>query len=101
MLSIVMLMFAQEIGPPGDEPERPRAALARQRDCVRRDNEIVVCGNAESQRLLYLPEPGTQPVFGPATVRISPNASMTARTESSGNAQLPAPRMMIDFKLDF
>lgn len=98
---LLMAMLAQDIvGPPGDEPA-PRATLTRRRDCVRRDDEIVVCGTGESQRLLSLPEPGTKPVFGPATVRLSPNKSMTARTESSGNAHLPAPRLMLDFKLDF
>lgn len=102
MLTIAMLMLAQQIGPPGDEPPPPRTAVTHRRWCDRRDDAIVVCGGGQdSQRLLELPVPGTQPVFGPAATRVAPNKTLSASAGASGNAQLPAPRAMINFKLDF
>jgi hypothetical protein len=102
MLPIVLLMLAQEIGPPGDEPEPPRTTLTRPRHCSRRSDEIVVCGGGqESQRILDLPEPGTRPFFRPATAQVSRNKRVTARAESGPIATAPAPRAMIDFTLSF
>jgi len=103
MLSIVMLMLAQEVtGPPGDEPVRvaiPRLTAPPARDCRgASEDEIVVCGQQEDFRVRPLADP-RQP--RDASVGISPNKSAGVRLESSGNPFLPAPRIMVDFKILF
>lgn len=101
MLLLMALLAQDLVGPPGDEPMAPRVNLTRRRDCAPGRDEIVVCGTAPSPRLVPLPKPEPQRVFGPARIQLSPNKSMTARAEESGNPFLPTPRLMIDFKIDF
>ena len=100
---IVMLMLAQDIGPPGDEPVAPRTQHTRQRQCQPgADGDIVVCGGGlESQRVERLPEWPSAPVFKPAGARLSPNKTVTAHAEESQNPFSSSPRAMISFKLDF
>ncbi|NML07594.1 hypothetical protein [Sphingomonas sp. G-3-2-10] len=101
MLAMLLLIAVQDVpGPPADDAVAVEAPLTRQR-CSRNADEIVVCGTAESPRLQALPEPETQRVFGPARVQLSPNKRAGLRAENSGNPTLSAPRMMLDFTIDF
>jgi hypothetical protein len=102
MLSIVLLMLAQDLGPPGDEPAPARTRLTPQRQCRGTGNDIVVCGSgAESRRAGRLPEWPSEPVFRPATRRLSPNKTVGVSAEESSNPFSEGPRAMIKFKLDF
>lgn len=102
MLAMLLLIAAQDVpGPPADEATAAARTPLTRRRCSRNADEIVVCGTAESPRLQALPEPETQRVFGPATVRLSPNKRAGLRAENSGNPTLSAPRMMLDFTIDF
>ena len=102
MLHIVMLLLAQDIGPPGDEPLAPRTQLTGQRRCQPgAGDDIVVCGGVESQRVERLPEWSSTPVFRPAGARLSPNKTIGLHAEESGSAFSTSPRAMISFKLDF
>ena len=104
MLSIVMLMLAQDLtGPPGDEPPPARATPTRVRQCARgTEDDIVVCGGGlESQRVETLPEWPSEPVFRPAGARLSPNKSVSMHAEQGNNPFSESPRAMISFKLDF
>jgi hypothetical protein len=78
---LLMAMLAQDIvGPPGDDPP-PAREVARRQGCAPGNDEILVCGTVDSQRLAPLPAPGDPRLFGPATVRLSPNKTLTARSE--------------------
>ena len=103
MLQIVMLMLAQDMGPPGDDPQPVRRPLTRQGQCrPGGDADIVVCGGGvESQRIEPLPAWSNEPVFKPAGARLSPNKAVSLHAEESGSAFSSSPRAMISFKLDF
>ena len=104
MLSIVMLMLAQDIvGPPGDEPVAARATITRPRQCrAAAGDDIVVCGTgADSQRIEPRPEWESQPVFTPAARRLSPNKSVSVTADQGNNPFSESPRAMINFRLDF
>lgn len=103
MLPIVMLMLAQDLGPPGDEAEPVRRPLTQQRRCgPNSDADIVVCGGGvDSQRIEPLPAWSSEPVFKPAGARLSPNKSVSVQAQEGQNPFSSSPRAMISFKLDF
>lgn len=104
---LLMAMLAQDIvGPPGDEPVAPRATLTRPRQrgqCrLAPSDDIVVCGaSIDSQRVEALPEWPSEPVFRPASARISPNKTVSATAQQGSNPFSESPRAMINFRLDF
>lgn len=104
MLSIVMLMLAQDIvGPPGDEPVvRPQLTRPRGQCRPAPGDDILVCGaSIDSQRVGPLPEWPSEPVFRPASARISPNKTVSATAQQGSNPFSESPRAMINFRLDF
>ena len=103
MLHIAMLMLVQDIGPPDDDPSVRQRFPTRQRRCQpNADADIVVCGRGvDSQRVERLPEWPSEPVFRPASARLSPNKTVTAHAEEGQNPFSSSPRAMISFKLDF
>ncbi|MDF7777258.1 hypothetical protein P1X14_18505 [Sphingomonas sp. AOB5] len=104
MLLMLMMAIQDVPGPPSDEVyDRGTVAQASltRRNCVRNADEIVVCGTAESPRLLPLPERGTRQLVGPATVRLSPNKQMGLRAENSPNPTASVPRLMLDLMTAF
>jgi hypothetical protein len=101
MLALMMLVMVQNVpGPPGDEVAVPR--ITQPRRCVRKSDEIIVCGGGgDSDRLVPLPEPGTRVIFKPAAVQIAPNARAGLRATNSSNPTVSAPRAMLDITLKF
>jgi hypothetical protein len=105
MLPIVMVLLAQDLGPPGDDATPVRSPLTqqRQRRCLPgEDAEIVVCGGGvDSQRIEPLPAWSDQPVIRPAGARLSPNKTVSVQAQESQSPFASGPRAMISFKLDF
>jgi hypothetical protein len=102
MLAMLMLVVMQTVpGPPGEE-EATVPRVTQPRHCVRKSDEIVVCGGGgDSQRLMPLPEPGTRMIFKPAAVQISPNKRVGLHAANSSNPTVSAPRAMVDLTIKF
>jgi hypothetical protein len=90
---LALLLMQAVAGPPGDEPVPVVQACPRDRD-----EAIVVCARAGSDRLRRL----DAPVRGaPMTARLSPNAAVNAGATGFVRAGIPDNRILGHLKLAF